>query len=140
MAPTTIESMQSQRTDLLEAVAALPPFRRGTVSRHARTCGKANCRCQRSPAHRHTEYQWTATIHGKKYHKTIHLGPEVAKYLDETTSYRRFLALMEQFVSINEQLSDQIIPVDPSTEEELDLLKKKLQKRLSKPRRKKSAG
>ena len=140
MPSPTLESLHAQRSALLDAISALPPFRRGTVTEHARTCGKATCRCQQSPSSRHIEYQWTATIHGKKYHKTIHLGPEVAKYLDETTTYRRFLDLVEQFVSLNEQIADHLPLVSPPTEEEYDILKKKLRKQLSKPPRKKSAG
>jgi hypothetical protein len=140
MSTIATETLESQCAAILKAIAQLPPFRRGTVTAHPRTCGKPSCRCSQSISSRHESYQWTATIHGEKLHKTIHLGPEVAKYLDETATYRRFLELIEQFVSLNEQRADQLQPVMPSSNEKLDTLKKKLRKQLSKPPRKKSVA
>ena len=91
---STLASLRAQRNAILDQIADLPQFRRGTVTEHARTCGKPTCRCGQSPAQRHSAYQWTASIHGKTAYKTLHLGPEVEKYLDETTTYKHFQDLV----------------------------------------------
>lgn len=138
MSSTTHDAFQSQCSQILDEIASLPPFRRGTVTSQPRTCGKPSCHCQQSQSDRHSSYQWTATIHGAKFHKTIHLGPEVSKYLDETSTYRRFMELVERLIVLNEKRADQTPLPEPASDEELDLLKKKLQKQLSKPPRRKS--
>jgi uncharacterized protein YdcH (DUF465 family) len=137
---STIDSLRNEGNEILKQIAALPVFRRGSVSEHPRSCGKPTCRCRQSPESRHVGYQWTTTIHGQKHHRTIHLGPEVKKYLDETSAYKHFLKLIDQYVQINEQIADHL-PLQPvETEEELDTLKKKLRTQLSKQRRKKSGA
>lgn len=139
MSHTSSASFETECNRILEAIVALPPFRRGTVTAHPRTCGKPACRCASSVEHRHESYQWTATIHGKKFHKTLHLGPEVAKFLNETAAFRQFKELVEQFIALSEQRADQTPLVQPTSENDLDVLKNKLRKQLSKPSARKSA-
>jgi len=134
----TLTSLHTQRDAILEEIAALSPFRRGTVSEHARTCGKPVCRCRQSPEQRHAAYQWTASVNGKTVYKTLHLGPEVEKYLDETTTYKLFQTMLARFIHINEQIADLLDPEPVTSEKELDTLKKKLRTQLSRQHKRKS--
>ena len=139
-AASTIESLRTQCNEILQQIIALPLFRRGSVTEHPRSCGKPTCRCQTSPQQRHVGFQWTTTIDGQKLHKTIHLGPEVEKYCNETATYKRFLELVNRYVQLNELIADQT-PVEPvKNEKELDALKKKLRTRLSQRQRRKSGA
>lgn len=134
----SIDSLQHQRQQLLDQIAALPQFRRGTVIERSHTCGKPTCHCAQEESRKHFQYQWTASIKGKTETKNLHLGPQVAKYLDETNVYRQFQALCEQFIHLNEKIADALPPEDVSTQDELAVLKKKLRKKLHTQRRKKS--
>jgi len=133
---STLAALHTQRKEILQHLAELPPFRRGTVTEHARTCGKPSCRCQQSTDQRHIAYQWTASINGKTSFKTLHLGPEVEKYLEETSTYKRFQELHAQFLHINEQIADLQEPASITNHDELETLKKKLRTQLSRQRNK----
>lgn len=135
----SLDELTTQRRALLDQILALPVFRRGTVLARHRSCGKAGCCCQKQKTSSHLQYQWSVSIHGKTRSKNLHLGPEVEKYLHETDTYRTFVALMEQFVCLNEQIADQTHPAPVESETELDTLKKKLRTQLSKPQKKKSS-
>jgi hypothetical protein len=133
---STLAALHAQRDEILQHLAELPPFRRGTVTEQARTCGKPTCRCQQSPDQRHIAYQWTASIKGKTVYKTLHLGPELGKYLEETSTYKRFQELHTQFLHINEQIADLQEPASITNQDELETLKKKLRMQLSRQRSK----
>ena len=126
-----LEGLHAQRQEILQRIAALPPFRRGTVTEHRRTCGKPNCKCQRSANDRHEGYQWTASIGGRKLQKHLHLGPEVDLVLQQTDTYRTFETLMQQYIEVSEQIAQQASLTTPASEDELEALKKKLRRRLS---------
>jgi len=75
---------------------------------------------------------WNATIKGKSYAKSVKLGPEMQKYLDEIANHDRFLKLCEEIVEVNERICD-LRPVSQvKDEKELTELKKKLQRRFMK--------
>jgi hypothetical protein len=130
---TTLHSLNQRRQNLIGQIESLPVFRRGTVIERRRSCGKPMCICQRDPEHLHVQYQWTASINGKKQFKNLHLGPETAKYLHETDTYRRFAALMEELILVNEEIADhlQAQAEEEVPEKKLAALKKKLRNRLS---------
>lgn len=127
------DALLEQREAVLESIAALPLFRRGSVTEHARTCGKPNCKCRRGPEHRHEAFQWTVSNNGKTRYKTLHLGPEVEKYLQETEVYRRFQELTTTYVHLTEQIADlQPVPTIAS-DDALAALKKKQRSQLTRP-------
>lgn len=125
------DSLLEQRDAVLGAIATLPLFRRGTVTEHARTCGKPQCRCQRGPEQRHEAYQWTVSRNGKTQYRTLHLGPELEKFLLETEVYQRFQELIANYIHLTEQIAD-LQPVPSITSDDaLAALKKKLRTRLA---------
>jgi hypothetical protein len=135
MSPTSTarprDLLLQQRDAVLDQINKLPLFRRGSVTEHARTCGKAHCRCQRGPEHRHEAYQWTVSRNGKTHYQTIHLGPELDKFLQETEAYQRFQELIAAYIHLTEQIAD-LEPVPSLTSDDaLAALKKKLRTRLA---------
>lgn len=132
----SLDALFSQRHTIIEKISALPALRRGTVLTRTRCCGKPTCRCHRHPQYQHVQYQWTAKVDGKTQSKNLHLDHHTATLLEQTQAYHRFLALVDEYVRVSEQIADRL-PAEPAlTEREIDILKKKLQTRSSKRPRK----
>lgn len=124
----TLSSLERKREQLYKQLQETGDFRRGTISVLYRKCGKKNCACAQEghPGHGPL-YLWNATIGGKSYAKSLKLGPDMEKYLDEIANHQRFLKLCNEIVAINEQICD-MRPVRVIEDETgLAELKKKLQ-------------
>jgi len=132
-----IKRLEKKRKALYEKIAALGDFRPGTVSQSYRRCGKKNCVCAREGHPGHVQYLWTFKVQGKSVSRTLHPGPELWKFMEETDRYREFKRLCKELIEVNEQLCD-LRPVPVITDEqELDNLKKKLRERFRRRSRKK---
>lgn len=128
----TLESLEQKREELYRQVQQVGDFRRGIISVVYRKCGKKNCACAREghPGHG-PQHLWNTTIKGKSYAKSVRLGPELQKYLEEIENRHRFEKLCEEIVLVNEQIC-RLRPVpEMKDEDELAELKKKLQERFS---------
>ena len=137
----TLASLEAKRQGLIQALAALGDFRRGTISVNYRRCGKRNCACARAdhPGHG-PQYLWNATIGGKSRARNLRLGPELEKVGREVDTYRTFVRHCTELVEVNEQIC-QLRPVrEVADTRELTQLKKKLQRRFAKKWRAKSSA
>jgi hypothetical protein len=125
----TIESLEKKREDLYRRLREVGDFRRGIISVLYRKCGKKNCACAKEGHLGHGPlHLWNTTIKGKSYAKSLRLGPEMQKYLEEIANHRRFMELCEEVVLVNERICD-LRPIPAvNDEKELTDLKKKLQK------------
>lgn len=129
----TIESLEKKREDLYQQLKETGDFRRGIISVIYRKCGKSNCACAKEghPGHG-PQHIWNTTIKGKSYAKSLKLGPEMQKYLDEIANHQKFLKLCQEIVVVNERICG-LRPVSEVTDDkELADLKKKLQERFTK--------
>jgi hypothetical protein len=124
----TLESLEAERKSLYKKMEEIGDFRRGIISVNYRKCGKNNCACAK-PGHlgHGPQYLWNTTIKGKSYAKSVRLGPELQKYMQETTKYREFLRLCEELVQLNEKISDLRPVIEIEGKNEREALKKKLQ-------------
>jgi hypothetical protein len=124
-----LKGLEEERKKLYRMLSAMGAFRRGMISVNYRRCGKQNCICAQEghPGHG-PQYLWNATIKGKSYAKSIKLGPELQKYLDEIANHQRFKKLCEEIVLVNERICDLRPVPEVKDEKELVELKKKLQK------------
>ena len=122
----TIESLERWREHLYRQLQEVGDFRRGIISVIYRKCGKKNCACAKEghPGHG-PQHLWNTTIKGKSYAKSVKLGPEMQKYLDEIASHRRFVELCEEIVVINERICDLRPIPEVKDDQELSELKKK---------------
>ena len=124
----TIERLERKRSDLYKKLQEVGDFRRGIVSVVYRKCGKKNCACAKDghPGHGPV-HLWNTTIKGKSYAKSLKLGPELQKYLDEIAGHRKFVEICEELVALNEHICDLRPLPEMENEQELVELKKKLQ-------------
>jgi hypothetical protein len=128
MTPTLL-GLAQQREQLYKKLSATGDFRRGIISVIYRKCGKKNCACARSghPGHG-PQHLWNTTIKGKSYAKSVKLGPELKKYVEEIDNHRTFVKLCEQLVEVNERICDLRPVPEVKDDQELADLKKKLHK------------
>jgi uncharacterized protein YbaP (TraB family) len=133
--PETLEGLEQRRQQLYQQLAALDDFRPGMISVNYRKCGKANCACARTGHSGHgPQYLWNTTQQGKSQAQNLRLGPELEKVERELETYQRFLALCRELVEVNSRIC-QLRPLgELPEEEELERLKKKLQKKYNKRR------
>ena len=123
----TLESLEAERRSVYRKLEGIGDFRRGIISVNYRKCGKKNCVCAMPGQLGHgPQYLWNTTIKGKSYAKSVRLGPELQKYMQETTKYREFLKLCEELVQLNEKISDLRPVVEIEDKNEREALKKKL--------------
>jgi hypothetical protein len=124
----TLESLEAERKSLYQKFEEIGDFRRGIISVNYRKCGKKNCACAK-PGHigHGPQYLWNTTIKGKSYAKSLRLGLELQKYMEETAKYREFLRLCEELVQLNEKISNLRPVVEIEDKHEREALKKKLQ-------------
>jgi hypothetical protein len=129
----TIERLEKKREELYRQLQETGDFRRGIISVIYRKCGKSNCACAKEghPGHG-PQHIWNTTIKGKSYAKSLKLGPEMQKYLDEIANHQKFLTLCEEIVVVNERICGLRPVPQVADDNELSALKKKLLERFMK--------
>jgi hypothetical protein len=133
-----LESLEKKRRSLHRQLEEVGDFKRGTISTNYRKCGKKNCICtsEGHPGHG-PQYLWSTTIKGRSYAKSLKLGPELQKFMKETSSYRKHLELCDKIVKVNEEMCGLRPVSEIDDKSELDELKKKLQNLFMKKHKKK---
>ena len=133
-----LESLEKTRRSLHRQLEEVGDFKRGTISTNYRKCGKKNCICtsEGHPGHG-PQYLWSTTIKGRSYAKSLKLGPELQKFMKETSSYRKHLGLCDKIVKVNEEICSLRPVSEIDDKNELDELKKKLQNLFMKKYKKK---
>lgn len=133
-----LETLERRRQRLVQDLAALGDFRRGTISVNYRRCGKPTCACAQVGHSGHgPQYLWNATIGGKSHARNLRLGPEVEKVGAEVETYRTFVRLCAELVEVNERMCD-LRPVRAVKDARaLAELKKKLRRRFARRLRRK---
>lgn len=133
----TLETLEARRLDLYRQLAELGDFRPGTISVNYRKCGKKNCVCARPSHQGHgPQYLWNTTVKGKSLAKNLRMGPELEKARQQAENYQFFLQLTRQMIEVNRKICELRPTLEIEDEEELDRLKKKLQKQFSRKSRK----
>jgi hypothetical protein len=124
----TLESLEAKRKPVYQKLGEIGDFRRGIISVNYRKCGKKNCACAKPGRGGHgPQYLWNTTIKGKSYAKSLRLGPELQKYMEETVKYRDFLRLCGELVELNEKICNLRPAPEIEDKDEREALKKKLQ-------------
>jgi len=134
----TLEELELRRTSLYQQMQALGDFRPGTISVNFRKCGKQGCACAQ-PGHtgHGPQYLWNTTQGGQSRAQNLRLGPQLEKAHQEIENHQIFLRLCRELVEVNEKIC-RLRPVRAiDKEQELEALKKKLQKQFSPKQRRK---
>jgi len=120
----TVRQLEELRSLMLDRLAAVPMFRRGSLQVGYRKCGKPNCRCARPGEQGHgPRGLWTRTAKGPGGSRGQYIPVEqIDQVRAELDNYAQFAALVEDYVEINEVLCTARLappsvrrkPVDPA--------------------------
>lgn len=137
----TIEGLECRRDSLYRRLEEVGDLRRGMISVNYRKCGKPNCACAKEGHRGHgPQYLWNTTIKGKSYAKNVKLGPELKKYMTEIANYHNFQKYCEEIVAVSEKICNLRPVPEVRDKDELEELKKKLQKHFMKRYKEKLTG
>ncbi len=102
----TLSELEDLRSLMLDRIAAVPQFRRGSLQVGYRKCGKPNCRCARPGEQGHgPRGLWTRTVKGPGASRGQYIPVEqIDQVRTELDDYAQFAALVEDYIEINEEL------------------------------------
>lgn len=130
--------LEDQRDRLYRQLSAFGDFRLGTISETHTRCGKKNCACADKSHPGHIRYLWNTSRLGKSLAQHLRLGPELEQVQSQIDEGHRVQKWYRDILELNEKIC-RLRPVPQiGDEKELSALKKKLQKRFSLRRRKRS--
>ena len=98
--------LEELRSLVLDRIAAVPQFRRGSLQVGYRKCGRANCRCARPGEQGHgPRGLWTRTAKGPGGSRGQYVPlAQIDQVCGELDNYAQFAALVEDYVEVNEAL------------------------------------
>lgn len=107
MTSPLLAELEARRARLLERLAAIGDFRRGSISENYRRCGKPNCACaQPDHAGHGPRYLWTRSVAGRGTRGRQLAAGEVEKVRGELAAYQEFAALTGQIVEVSEAICE----------------------------------
>ena len=129
--PETLPQLEKQRVQVVQDIADLGDFRRGSITSFTARCGKPQCACHRPghPGHG-PNFRLTRKVQGKTVTETFSSLAARRKAEREVAEFHRFQALSQNLVEVNEKLC-QLRPVE-GEEAELNAVEKKRRKRSGK--------
>lgn len=101
----SLESMEQQRTNLANQIAALGDLRGGSITSTSGRCGKANCHCHRDkdPGHG-PNLRLTYKVDGKTVTESLPDREAVRKAEKEIAEFRKLQGLHKEFIDVNAQI------------------------------------
>ena len=110
--PETLPQLEKQRVEVVEEIAGLGDFRRGSITSFRARCGKGNCACHRPghPGHG-PNFRLTRKVQGKTVTETFSSPAALRKAEREVAEFHRFQALSQHLVEVNEKIC-QLRPVE----------------------------
>jgi len=103
--PDTIESLETQRTALLEEFLRLGDLRPGSITAVVRRCGKPSCHCAKpkDPGH-DPQFRLTRRVSGKTLTETFPNPAALRKAQQEVSEFHRLQQLSDDLVRVNEKI------------------------------------
>jgi len=110
--PETLPQLEKQRAQVVQDMAGLGDFRRGSITGITGRCGKANCRCHQpgQPGHG-PNFRLTRKVQGKTVTETFSSPAALRKAEREVAEFHRFQALSGSLIEVNEKIC-QLRPVE----------------------------
>ena len=107
MTEASLPELEAERDRLYSQLAAVGDFRRGSVSKNYRKCGKPGCACAQPdhPGHG-PRFLWTRTARGRGTVGRQLTTGEVAKVRREVARHAEFAAISEQIAEVNEKICE----------------------------------
>ena len=105
--PSSFAALEAEREVVLKKIAQIGDMRRGSITETFRACGKSNCACARADHPGHGPYYaFTTKVAGKTRTVQLRAGSRLTKFEREVDAYRRFRALSERLLELNEAICD----------------------------------
>jgi uncharacterized protein DUF6788 len=100
-----IQELEVRRSSILSELGEIGDMRRGSITEVYRRCGKAVC-CCKQPGHagHGPYYAYTTKVKGKTVTIQLRSGPLLTKIEREVEAYRRFRALSDELIEVNEKI------------------------------------
>lgn len=118
--PKSLETLEQQRTKIVEQIVQLDDFRCGSITATKGRCGKLNCRCHQpnQPGHG-PNLRLTFKVEGKTVTESLPNLAAVNQAAREIAEFRKFRQLSREFIDVNAQIC-QLRPVEeePQTPQE----------------------
>jgi hypothetical protein len=103
--PETIETLEAERSGLLQEFLSLGDLRPGSITAVVRRCGKPTCHCAKTGDRGHDpQFRLTRRVAGKTVTETFPTPDALVKAQQEIAEFRRFQKLSEQLVAVNEKI------------------------------------
>jgi hypothetical protein len=134
-------ALEKKRAGILKKIQGLGDMRSGSISVRYQQCGKRPCVCH-DPGHpgHGPIYSFSEVINGRTKIRNFKLGPELDKLKKEVENYQAFKKLSQELIAV----SNNICALRPTPTiqdtDELQELKKNLQKAFMKKYKKRLPG
>lgn len=101
----TVPELEELKSLVLDRIAAVPQFRRGSLQVGYRKCGRPSCRCARPGEQGHgPRGLWTRTVRGEGSRGQYIPVEQIDQVRAEVDHYAQFADLVEDYVELNEAL------------------------------------
>lgn len=113
-ASSLLQSLQEQKTDLLDQIVSFPTFRPGSLVGRYRKCGKLNCHCAREgdPGHG-PSWSLTRAVKGKTVTKIIK-PKDVETTQQQIAEHHRFQHVIHELIETNVKICDTLLETVPN--------------------------
>ena len=102
----TIESLQSKKKHILDAIDQLGSFRQGSLSPRYRKCGKSSCHCAKEGSKGHGPlWMITRAVEGKTVSKAIP-AERVEETFEQIETFHQFQDLVREYTEVNIEICD----------------------------------
>ena len=103
--PDALNTLESERSRLLEEFLRLGDLRPGSITAVVRRCGKPSCHCAKpdDPGH-DPQFRLTRRVAGKSTTETFPNPAALRKAQLEVAEFHRLQKLSEDLVSVNEKI------------------------------------
>ena len=101
----TVDSLEMERSKLLEEFLLLGDLRPGSITAVVRRCGKPSCHCAKpnDPGH-DPQFRLTRRVAGKSRTESFPNPAALRKAQQEVAEFHRFQKLSENLIGINERI------------------------------------
>jgi len=105
--PDPIETLQAERSKLLQDFLGLGDLRPGSITAVVRRCGKPTCHCAKpdDPGH-DPQFRLTRRVAGKTVTETFPTPDAFRKAQQEVAEFHRFQKLGGQLIAVNEKICE----------------------------------
>ena len=111
--PESLESLEQQRANIANQIAALGDLRCGSITSTTGRCGKPNCHCHqpKDPGHG-PNLRLTFKVNGKTVTQSLPDQSATRKAEREIAEFRKLQNLHKEFIEVNTQIC-QMRPSQP---------------------------